>query len=696
MHSARGFLASQHCLQTHGTDSTFAMQLNAIQEVINGNVDPRTFQILQEFVDAFFKYETVQRDALQQRQIPVFQGQVAKHALGGFHAWQHQVKTALDQCRSRASRRFGSRATQKIEDALMKYTEAMKDLKIASQQAMQHGQSNVSGIGHEYDRVLETNKMVFGILGIHTLNYGEDKDGDEHDQGVHLIFKPESLYHPDVFLTPMAATFYNSGHGDKERPWWKVGRPRDPFDAMVWEKLHASSPLFFETLATEFLARVAHKNSIDLSKAKFQDMKKYMKATNAHLSVECHFPYVTPLAWVEKVVISEHTFSKLSEADQATAKELFRSNLEIAPGTASQEMQWQLATAPLLRPLPPPAFAWTVLSTRHQEVVVPGVLQQKGRSRIFFRASRPNFSVNLSHSHRKDGLAIQVDGQKCFVSFVKGRKDPVLFNHGVGADSRSVMYCLDLDYQKKEILFKHAGESHMLNGRTVELSRVNPMPKVLSFTVPSGHMAFTDVRILWGQGDEHLFEHERPWIPQQKTVVPDRSDKKVSMAFEADQFGWVTRAYRFVTGKSRAEIPACPDGIRCKIAYHVKNRSEHQQQHMVEKRHICLYGHSCKDHKECRDHDKQFTHIEKEICKDGDQCQKLCDPYHRAEYHHPGFWDLLLPCRDGVDCKKQHDDLHGQKYHHEQLEYAVDENGLQLQELVSQTSGLFCVFLWPS
>ena len=659
------------------------MQLNAIQEVIARSPDPQAFSILQEFVDAFIRYETVQRDAaLQQQRVPLFQGQVAMNAMGGARAWQTSAKGILDSCRSRANRRFGGRATQKIEDALTKYTGAMEDLKLASEEAAKRGESNVSGIGHEYDRVLETNKMVFGILGIHTLNYGEDKDGDEHDQGVHLLIKPEALNHPDVHLTPMAATFYNSGHGDKERPWWKSGRPKDPFDAMVWEKLHPSSPMFFEALATEFLARVAHKNSTKLSQAKFQDMKKYMKATNAHHSVECHLPYVTPLAWVEKVVISEHTFKKLSEADQVFAKDLFRSRLEVAPGIASQEMQWQLATAQLHRPLPPPAFAWTVLSTRHQEVVVPGTLQQKGRTRIFFRASRPYFIANLSHSHRKDGLGIEVCGERCVVTGRKDQLEDRSFNHGVGAEHRSVMYCIDLDYQKKQILFTHAGVSHMLNPRTVEIPRVNPMPKVLTFTVPSGHMAFTDVRILWGRGDEHLLEHERPWIPQQKAAVPDRLDKKVAMAFEADG-GWMTRAYqaayRFVTGHS--EIPTCAEGVHCKVAYHVKDRSDQQQEHMAHKRHICLYGHSCKDHKECKEHDEQWTHIQKDLCKKGEQCHQLCDPYHRAEYHHPGMWDLLLPCRDGASCGKRRDNMHCQKYHHEKLVYVVDENGLQLQDL---------------
>lgn len=676
-----GFLVSQHCLQTyHGAESHFAMHLNAIQEALNGNMDTG-FPILHEFVDAFIRDETVQRDAGLQH-VPLFQGQVAMNAIGGIHAQQQQARATLEYSRRRAMNRFGHRTTHKIEDSLSKYLEAMKDLKVASDQAAQKGQSTVSGIGHEYDRLMETNKMVFGILGIHTLNYGEIKEeGDEHDQGVHLIFKPESLYHPDAYVTPMAATFYNSGHGDKERPWWKERRPKTPFDAMAWEKLHPSSPLFFEALATEFLARGAHKNGEDLSRTKFQDMKKYMKAANAHLSVECHLPYVTPLAWVEKVVISEHTFNKLSTADQAFANDLFRGRLEIAVGTASEEKQWQLATAPLPRPLPPPAFAWTVLSTRHQDVIVPGMLQQKGRTRIFFRTSRPHFTANLFQSHQKDGLKIEVSGAWCrIVTVRKEQLQDWSFNHGVGAESGAVMYCIDLDYQKKQVIFTHAGVSHMLNRRMLEVPRVNPMPKFLSFTLPPGHMAFTDVRILFGQEDEHLLEHERMWV-EEKVMTAAGPERKVKMAFEAERPGFITRAYQFVTGKTHCGIPPCPDGVHCQVAYQKKDRSEQEEQHMAQKRHICLYGHSCKDHNESSEHDERFTHIEKELCQHGDQCRQLCDPYHRAEYHHPGFWDLLLRCREGAACRKREDKLHCQKYHHEKLAYVVNENGLQLQEL---------------
>ena len=444
-----------------------------------------------------------------------------------------------------AERVLGKRAVEKVEADLVNYSSAMKELKLASEQAAQKGQNALSGIGHEYDRVVETNKMVFGILGIHTLNYGEDKDGDEHDQGVHLIFKPESLHHPDVFVTPMAATFYNSGRGDDERPWWKKGKPSAPFDAMAWEKLHPSSPAFHEALATEFLARAAHKGGGNLARVKFTDVKDYIKGANAHFSAECHLPYVTPLAWVEKVVVSEHTFKKLSDADQLAARETFGGRLEITPGTASQEQQWKLATAPLRRPSPPPAFAWTVLATRHQEVVLPAVLQPKARTRIFFRASRADFVANLSMIRSSQGpvslsshMHIAVRGENCTLTGRKERVEDPTFNSGLGAEHKAVMYCIDLDGRQNRIQFTHAGVSSMLNPKVLEVCNVNAMPKFLSFSMPSGHISFSDVRIVSGADDEPLLEHERPWTPvKRKAVAPLAGEDRAGQTAENDVRG---------------------------------------------------------------------------------------------------------------------------------------------------------------
>ena len=131
----------------------------------------------------------------------------------------------------------------------------------------------------------------------------------------------------------MAATFYNSGHGDPHRPWWKRWRsgeePNSPFEKMASEKLHPSSPLFNEALAMEFMARAVHQQEgRQMSEATAEGMAKYLKKENAHLVVECHLPYVTPLTWVESVIMSRRTFQKMSKADQDYAQRVFRTRLQ--------------------------------------------------------------------------------------------------------------------------------------------------------------------------------------------------------------------------------------------------------------------------------------------------------------------------------------------------------------------------------
>ena len=219
-----GFLASQHCLQTpHGPESHFAMHLNAIQEALNGNMDTG-FPILHEFVDAFIRDETVQRDAGLQH-VPLFQGQVAMNAIGGIHAQQQQARATLEYSRRRAMNRFGHRTTHKIEDALSKYLEAMKDLKVASDQAAQKGQSTVSGIGHEYDRLMETNKM-------------------------------ENTWNP-----------YPELRGNQRRRWWT--RPRGTLDLQT--RVTLSSGCLCHTHGSNFLqlrARGQRKTMVEGEKAK--------------------------------------------------------------------------------------------------------------------------------------------------------------------------------------------------------------------------------------------------------------------------------------------------------------------------------------------------------------------------------------------------------------------------------------------
>lgn len=207
---------------------------------------------------------------------------------------------------------FDGPSVEMMKQETESFVQSMQALEQAAR--VQTAEDGEMGIGHANDRIFETNKMVFGILGPHTLAmYGEDKN-DELDEGVHLVLKSLAIYHPDAFLTPMCATFYGSGLGDADRPWWLSAKQKESFDSMHGEKLHPSSPLCITALAWEFLARAAHKTGKKLSDVSYEEMLHYWKAANAHYVVECHLPYVTPLTFVEKVLMSQHSFGKLEKS----------------------------------------------------------------------------------------------------------------------------------------------------------------------------------------------------------------------------------------------------------------------------------------------------------------------------------------------------------------------------------------------
>ena len=707
-----GFLGSQHCLQTHAHDSEFAMQLPSVVALVASSFG-EYIAAIQDFVDAFVRHEVLAHQASRHPILQPQQGQeVALNAMGGQKAQIQNAKQDLNTRREHLMTLFRRNKVQSLETELSGYTRAFQELQAASEEAARQGKHTTIGIGHQYDRVLETNKMVFAILGPHTLNYGEDKDGDEHDQGVHLIFRPECLHHPDVFVTPMAATFYNSGHGDAERPWWKCWQgsaPTSAFDKMTAEKLHPSSPLFYEALAHEFLAREAHKKSKPLREITREDMLRYLKTANAHHVVETHLPYATPLTWVERVIISEHTFAKMSESDQITTRTVFGPNLEIVAGTDSAQAQWKYASSKRLQPVPRPSFSWTVLPTRILEVVLPVQIPPKQRTRIFFRASRPNFRVNLASDRRSRGLLnptfVRVDGEQCTVHDPSRKFTSVdkHFNRGVGKDG-SAMYCLDVDGHLGRISFQHAGVSSMFSSSVLSFDRVGCWPKHVSFVVPRGHISFSDVRVYVGSKDTYLLEHECAWQPLEQenasaagtsAATQDDVPGQVKIAFRSEpEEGWMSKAYHFVTGKGKSSAPAlklCSSGLECQVlasthgVYGVDDLPHHLSQHMRKNRHLCLHGRSCR-HLGDGDHDLLFVHMEKQDCPNGDACGQLCDPHHRAEYHHDGLWDLLLPCRHGSRCNIK-DEKHGLRYHHDAtLKYILNDDGLQLAKASCRSS----------
>jgi len=710
-----GFLASHHFLTTSSTDVQFAAQLPSVVEPLCDY--PEHARGVSEFVDAVVKHFLVKFafEQVPKKQAPQNQGQpvIERNALGGKQAEVHRL--AAEVARSKACLHFLPKPViTKMEAELENYLAGMRQLQDAADAAAAKGENPDFGIGYDCDRYFETNKMNFAILGPHTLRkYGEDQD-DNLCEGVHLIFESSSIYHPDVFLTPMAATFYNSGAGDGHRPWSPTGKNNGAersYELMLKEKLHPSALRCFEALAWDFIARAAkivnspddYKHSIPdgcdvlkaykpLSQVTFQDFMTYWKVANAHYVVECHLPYLTPLTLVEKVVVSERSFLKLPVDDQNRVDAIFGSKVVKTPTDASSKTQYDLASSPLPWPDLPPAFHWTLMAVKTAEVVLPETLPHLQRSRIFFRTSVPNFTVKLAKTRNAHTLtspfSITVMGERCYTSGGScGNQSLARFNEHLRSNSHSVMYCIDVENGR--VTFKHAGASQVLNSQKLGPLFVASGLKFVSFSA-QGFIQFTDVRVVIGESHEDLYEHERDVEIKDFVHMPRASLEaiKVDKGKEEDTDHWsLTRAARvaqkglmkmFGGGGSCAK-PVCSMGLSCRAAYGTKKEQlqEDDKRHLKEQRHLCLHGRSCND-RGTLEHEEEWMHLDKEVCPEGDWCMRLTDVQHRAHFHHWGKWDFLLPCRDGLRCVVKHP-KHFEQYHHKAMKYVITDDEVRLQ-----------------
>lgn len=668
-----GFLASLHCLETHSSDADFAILLPSAGEAIE--LVPECAREIAEACEALVRQHLFQSEEPinpSMDMVPNIGKGIALEAKGGRVAQEFRVKE-----RTRKALEALVGVPKQVVEQLKEETEHF----ISSMQMLSSQGSDGEGIGHEYDRLFETNKMVFCILGPHTLNYGEDKN-DEHDHGAHIVFTPELLQHPDVYVTVAAATFYNSGHADKVRPWWLQGKQKEPFRSLVAEKLHPCSPKFHQALAFEFLGRVAEKKNKKLWEVGVSEVLEYWKQENAHFVVECHLPYVTPLTLVEKVIVSAHSFGKLDPALRDRARKLFGHRLHEEPDVNSTAVQWKAAHAPLRKPSFRASFSFTLPHSHEAEL--PAKLAFRKRSRLFFLASHPEFVVTLS-SVSQDGklrecAVVKVSQHQCEVRCEVKKHNHVSdrFNAGLQKERTNVLYCLSYDPKTCELSFQHAGSMLLVNREKLSIKAMHSL-LVVTFKTQGRMVSFTAVRI--AKEDDPLEQHEMLEIPMPPARKP--LPKQATQPMEVEEAGWMTKFGKaavgfFLGGGGQCELPLCEDGARCPAAYGTSSdrRTAEQQGHMAASRHLCLFGANCTDHVAGnKQHDASFLHIKKQVCPSS-SCDNLQDLQHRLDYHHPGEWDLLLPCRAGRACKDKRTP-HLRKYHHESGEYVISQEGLR-------------------
>ena len=177
--------------------------------------------------------------------------------------------------------------------------------------------NNPMGIGYEVDRVMETDKHVFSILGPHCGYYYGD---------IVVLFKQEILLHPDTNFSAQAATRFHSTKIYPDRPWVQDrGSENTRVDDFFSAKLHCSVPRFEYAAAAELIASTGlAKKSANVS---LDDIIQRWVEVDSHETFECHLPQLIPLDYVDRVYIPKNIFEALSSESKQSARGAFGDSL---------------------------------------------------------------------------------------------------------------------------------------------------------------------------------------------------------------------------------------------------------------------------------------------------------------------------------------------------------------------------------
>jgi len=179
-----------------------------------------------------------------------------------------------------------------------------KAIKIAEASIKLH--SDPAGIGHPPDKALDTDKLVFSILGPHLGHYYGD---------VIIVFKREILHHPDANFSVQAATSFPSGNAYKWRTWLGDD-PQDVLERIKHyhkTKLHASVPGYDNTTALELMALTCLRRKSNTMDITLQEILDEWVKIDSHHNIEAHLPQLIPLDYIDHIYIPKNLFSVLNE-----------------------------------------------------------------------------------------------------------------------------------------------------------------------------------------------------------------------------------------------------------------------------------------------------------------------------------------------------------------------------------------------
>jgi len=177
--------------------------------------------------------------------------------------------------------------------------------------------SNITtGIGFHVDKQIGTDRHVFCIIGPHFGTcYGE----------ICIVLSQKIMYDPDFDMSPCAGTGFCSGNAKRLNRWLAHGeyellRGADQFHLA---RLNAGVLGWRSVMAAAIGSAVAAKMNKSLDAVTEGDLRQFLATSDSHLAIEGHLPSIVPLDYVERVVMPESTYDKLSDDEKADVQRLF-------------------------------------------------------------------------------------------------------------------------------------------------------------------------------------------------------------------------------------------------------------------------------------------------------------------------------------------------------------------------------------
>eukprot|EP00028_Trichosphaerium_sp_Am-I-7-wt_P011549 CAMPEP_0168536466 /NCGR_PEP_ID=MMETSP0405-20121227/19575_1 /TAXON_ID=498012 /ORGANISM="Trichosphaerium sp, Strain Am-I-7 wt" /LENGTH=429 /DNA_ID=CAMNT_0008564495 /DNA_START=293 /DNA_END=1582 /DNA_ORIENTATION=- len=256
-----------------------------------------------------------------------------------------------------------------------------------------------TGIGYHIDKHMGTNRNIFSIIGPHTgVHYGD----------IIIVLAPEIMRHPDFNMTPQAATAFHSGKVYNHRPFCQTGKKekRELCDA---SKVNAGAIRNWpEVLATDICAQYLEKKGRNAA-LKSVDVLDFYMSRDSHFCWEGHLPSLTPLSYVQNIIIPDQVWKQFTRDDKSNFHNKFRHQIQRCKSKGRSFRIWSPTNPPnwnkhafsSMVHIHPPfhrdhGFAFTLECLKTREAFLPARFRRNGGGTVSFTAKGINIFITLS------------------------------------------------------------------------------------------------------------------------------------------------------------------------------------------------------------------------------------------------------------------------------------------------------------